>query len=123
MTAQLDHTIVLAHDRAESAQFLAAVLDLGDPVPMGPFLAVEVGNGVTLDFAETDGPITAIHYAFRLDEDEFDAAFDRVRERDLPYWADPSRSRPGEVGQRGNGRGVYFQDPSGHFLEILTRSA
>jgi hypothetical protein len=122
MTAQLDHTVVLAHDRAESATFLAEILDLADPVHMGPFLAVEVGNGVTLDFARADGPITPTHYAFRLDDAEFDAAFERVRTRGLPYWADPSQSRPGEVGQRGDGRGVYFQDPSGHFLEILTRS-
>jgi catechol 2,3-dioxygenase-like lactoylglutathione lyase family enzyme len=123
VSVQLDHTIVPARDKHESARFLADVLGLPDPVEMGPFVAVEVAHGLTLDFADADAgeSIRPLHYAFRVAESEFDTVFDRVVERALPYWADPRRSRPGEVAQRGSGRGFYFEDPSGHYLEVLTR--
>jgi catechol 2,3-dioxygenase-like lactoylglutathione lyase family enzyme len=121
MTVQLDHTIVPAHDKRESANFLAAVLGLPAPVPASQFLAVEIDHGVNFDFCDVDGDIRPEHYAFRVDEAEFDAIFGRIRERGLPFWADPRRSRPGEIGVRGRGRGFYFTDPSGHFLEVLTR--
>jgi catechol 2,3-dioxygenase-like lactoylglutathione lyase family enzyme len=121
MPVQLDHTIVPARDKHESARFLADVLGLPAPVAMGPFVAVEVDHGLTLDFADADGEIRPIHYAFRVGDAEFDATFERITARGLPYWADPRRSRPGEVAQRGSGRGFYFEDPSGHYLEVLTR--
>jgi catechol 2,3-dioxygenase-like lactoylglutathione lyase family enzyme len=121
MSVQLDHTIVPARDKHESARFLADVLGLPDPVEMGPFVAVEVAHGLTLDFADTEDPIRPLHYAFRVGENEFETIFGRVVRRGLPYWADPRRSRPGEVAQRGSGRGFYFEDPSGHYLEVLTR--
>src|SRR5689334_759565 len=101
MAVQLDHTIVPARDKHESARFLADVLGLPDPVAMGPFVGVEVDQGLTLDFADADGDIRPIHYAFRVTDAEFEAVFERVRARGLPYWADPRRSRPGEVAQRG----------------------
>ena len=121
MPVHLDHTIVPAHDKEASAAFLAQILGLPDPVPMGPFSAVALDGGLTLDFADADGPVRPIHYAFAVSAAEFDTIFDRVQARGLPYWADPQRRRPGEVAQRGRGRGFYFPDPSGHFLEVLTR--
>ena len=39
----------------------------------------------------------------------------------LPYWADPGKHRPDEFNTNDGGRGVYWEDPSGHFLEIITR--
>jgi catechol 2,3-dioxygenase-like lactoylglutathione lyase family enzyme len=121
MTVQLDHTIVPARDKKESASFLAEILGLPEPVPTGPFMAVQIDHDLSIDFADTDGDIRPLHYAFRVGEDEFDTIFARIRERALPYWADPRRSRPGEVAERGRGRGFYFEDPSGHFFEVLTR--
>jgi catechol 2,3-dioxygenase-like lactoylglutathione lyase family enzyme len=121
MPAQLNHTIVAAHDREASAAFLAEILGLPAPVPYGPFLVVEADNGVSLDFAQAGGEIAPQHYAFLISEPEFDEIFGRIRARDLPYWADPGQTRPGEVNHRDGGRGVYFLDPSGHFLEVLTR--
>lgn len=121
MPAQLNHTIVATHDRRESAEFLAEVMGLPAPTPFGPFLVVEAANGVSLDFMETDEDITSQHYAFLVSEDEFDEIFGRIQSRDLPYWADPARRRPGEINHNDGGRGVYFPDPSGHFLEIITR--
>ncbi|WP_261567726.1 VOC family protein [Frankia gtarii] len=121
MPVELNHTIVVARDRRESAEFLADILGLSVGAPTGPFLPVATGNGVTLDFATSDEPtITAQHYAFLVSEPEFDAIFDRIRRADIDYWADPTRQHPGEIYHRGGGRGVYFPDPSGHFLEILT---
>jgi len=61
------------------------------------------------------------HYAFLVSEDEFDAIYGRIRERGMQHWADPRGSRPGEINHNDGGRGVYFQDPGGHYLEILTR--
>lgn len=121
MPAQLNHTIVAAHDREASAAFLAEILGLPAPVPYGPFLVVEADNGVSLDFAQAGGEIAPQHYAFLISEPEFDEIFGRIRARDVPYWADPGQTRPGEVNHRDGGRGVYFLDPSGHFLEVLTR--
>jgi catechol 2,3-dioxygenase-like lactoylglutathione lyase family enzyme len=121
MAVQLDHTIVPARDKHESARFLADVLGLPEPVAMGHFVAVQV-DGLTLDFADADGDIRPTHYAFRVTDAEFEAVFARITDRGLSYWADPRRSRPGEVAQRGSGRGFYFEDPSGHYLEVLTRA-
>jgi catechol 2,3-dioxygenase-like lactoylglutathione lyase family enzyme len=121
MTAQLNHTIVYASDRAKSARFLAEILGLPAPVRFGPFEVVELDNGVSLDFAAADGPIQPQHYAFLISEADFDAVFGRIRERGLQYWADPICSRPGEINHNDGGRGVYFPDPDGHYLEVITR--
>ena len=121
MTVQLNHTIVSAHDSAVSAAFLSEILGLPAPRRWGPFTLVETANGVSLDFATADGAITPQHYAFLVSEDEFDVIFGRILERRLDHWADPGRNRPGEINRRDGGRGVYFEDPNGHSLEILTR--
>jgi catechol 2,3-dioxygenase-like lactoylglutathione lyase family enzyme len=121
MSVELNHTIVAARDRQTSADFLAEVLGLAAPTPFGPFMVVEVANGVSLDFADADGEVTPQHYAFLVSEPEFDEIFGRIQARDLPYWADPARRRPGEINHNDGGRGVYFPDPDGHFLEIITR--
>jgi catechol 2,3-dioxygenase-like lactoylglutathione lyase family enzyme len=121
MTIQLNHTIVAARDKHESATFLAEILGLDPPTPFGPFLVVEVHNGVTLDFIDDPGPVHPQHYAFLVGEDEFDEIFGRIRARGLAYWADPFRRQPGEINTHDGGRGVYWEDPSGHNLEIITR--
>ena len=121
MPVELNHTIVSARDPQASASFLADVLGLPAPIRFGPFLVVGVANGVSLDFIETDGKVTSQHYAFLVAEDEFDEIFGRIRQRELPYWADPAQRHPGEINSHDGGRGVYFPDPDGHFLEIITR--
>jgi catechol 2,3-dioxygenase-like lactoylglutathione lyase family enzyme len=121
MTVQLNHTIVAAHDKKASAEFLADILGLEVSPPFGPFIPVEIPNGVTLDYMEASGEITPQHYAFLVSEDDFDTIFARVREAGLTFWADPSHHRPGEINRNDGGRGTYFNDPNGHNLEILTR--
>ncbi|MFG2127978.1 VOC family protein [Streptomyces sp. NPDC048751] len=121
MTVQLNHTIVAAHDKNTSARFLADILGLEVSEPYGPFIPVEIPNGVTLDYVESPDEITPQHYAFLVSEDDFDTIFARVRSAGLTYWADPFHSRPGEINHNDGGRGAYFDDPNGHNLEILTR--
>ncbi len=122
MAVQLNHTIVSTHDKEKSAAFLAQILGLPTPVRFGPFLGVEAANGVTLDFMDTDDEITPQHYAFLITEAEFDEIFGRIQGRGLTYWADPGRTRPNQINRGDGGRGVYFEDPDGHLLEIITRS-
>ncbi|HLI39330.1 MAG TPA: VOC family protein [Streptosporangiaceae bacterium] len=121
MAIQLNHTIVWARDSDASAAFLSGILGLAPPGRFSHFRTVELGNGVSLDFAATGQPVAPQHYAFLVSEAEFDTIFARIRERGLDYWADPGRTQPGEINRRDGGRGVYFPDPDGHFLEIITR--
>src|SRR5262245_40551545 len=122
MAITLNHTIVHARDKRESATFLTELFGLPAPKPFGPFLVVEVANGVSLDFIDDhDGPISRQHYAFLVSEADFDAIFARIQKRGLPYWADPRKQHPNEFNTHDGGRGVYWEDPSGHYLEIITR--
>jgi catechol 2,3-dioxygenase-like lactoylglutathione lyase family enzyme len=121
MTAKLNHTIVYARDKRASARFMAEILGLPAPVPFGPFMGVEAGNDVTLDFMDAGGEIASQHYAFLVSEAEFDQIHARIRSRKRPYWADPSQEQLNEINTRDGGRGLYFEDPDGHLLEILTR--
>jgi catechol 2,3-dioxygenase-like lactoylglutathione lyase family enzyme len=122
VSVELNHTIIAARDKRESADFLAHILGLEVGPEMGPFLPVQTANGVTLDFATVpEEHITTQHYAFLISEAEFDAAFERIRQAGIPYWADPRQERPGEINRNDGGRGLYFMDPSRQAMEIITR--
>ncbi|MFJ7154033.1 VOC family protein [Streptomyces sp. NPDC101118] len=122
MSVELNHTIVHALDNRASAEFLAHVLGLEVGTAWGPFVPVDTANGVTLDFAAIPaGSIVPQHYAFLVSDDEFDAAFARIREREITYYADPFLKQPGEINHHHGGRGLYFKDPAGHGMEIITR--
>ncbi|PZT71141.1 VOC family protein [Streptomyces sp. SW4] len=121
MSVEFNHTIVLTRDREKSARFLARVLGLEVGEPAGMFLPVTTANGVTLDFATVDIDIPAQHYAFLVSEDEFDAALARLVEDRVPIQADPHGRHPRRINRNDGGRGVYFADPAGHGLEIITR--
>ena len=122
MTVKLNHTIVHSNDPKASADFFAAVFGLPAPQPFGPFLDVEVANEVTLAFLAADGMhVQTQHYAFLVSDKEFDQIFSRVKARSLDYWADPGLKLKGKTNTHFGGRGVYFKDPSGHLLEIITK--
>jgi len=121
MSIQLNHTIVWCRDKRTSASFLTDLLGLPASASFGPFLVVELGNGVSLDYHETDEPIAPQHYAFLIGEEDFDPIFGRIGDGAMEYWADPGRLHPGTINRHDGGRGVYFQDPDGHLLEIITR--
>jgi catechol 2,3-dioxygenase-like lactoylglutathione lyase family enzyme len=123
MSAQLNHTIVWCRDRRASSQFLADMLGRPAPTRFGPFYVVDMDNGVSLDFhdVEAEREIVPQHYAFLIGEADFDAVLARIKAAGLEHWADPARRRPGEINHNDGGRGVYFPDPDGHFLEVITR--
>ena len=121
MVVEFNHTIIWARDSKASARFLAEILGLPAPVTFGPFEVVTTTNGVSLDFMEGKDEIHSRHFAFLVSESEFDEIFGRIRERGQSYWADPARSKAREINHHDGGRGVYFEDPNGHLLEIITR--
>ena len=121
MAVKFNHTIVHASDREATAAFLTGILGLPEPRSYGPFLEVQVANEVSLDVMQDDGPISPQHYAFLVSEEDFDAIFGRIRERGLDHWADPFHREPGRINTHDGGRGVYWDDPDGHSLEIITR--
>ncbi|MER7853444.1 VOC family protein [Streptomyces griseobrunneus] len=122
MSVELNHTIIHSRDNRESAEFLAGLLGLEVGPAWGPFVPVVLANDVTLDFATIpEESITPQHYAFLISEAEFDAAFARIKELGIAYYADPHLRHPGEINHNDGGRGVYFPDPSGHGMELITR--
>jgi catechol 2,3-dioxygenase-like lactoylglutathione lyase family enzyme len=121
MAIDFNHTILSARDSKASADFLAGVLGLPSPQRWGPFYMVTTANGANLDYMNTEDEIASQHYAFLVGDAEFDAIFNRIRERKLTWWADPARRKAGEINDHDGGRGLYFEDPNGHLLEIITR--
>jgi catechol 2,3-dioxygenase-like lactoylglutathione lyase family enzyme len=121
MSVQLNHLIVPARDAQASAIFLAEMLGRDAPVRFDPFWQVTLDNGVTLAFHQSGEHIPAEHYAFLVSEAEFDTIFGRIRERGLRYWADPRKQHLFQINHNDGGRGLYWDDPSGHYLEIITR--
>ena len=119
MSIELNHTIVAARDKNAEARFVTDVLGLPDPAPFGPFAVVELQNGVSLDFMDT-ADVPSQHYAFLISEEEFDAVAGRLHDRGVPTYGDPGHQTPGHNTNDG-GRGLYWEDPNGHFLEMITR--
>jgi catechol 2,3-dioxygenase-like lactoylglutathione lyase family enzyme len=120
MAIRLNHTIVAARDKKTAAKFLADILGLPAPSLVEPFAVVRVSDDTSLDYMDAS-EVAPQHYAFLVDESEFDEIFGRICERGLSYWADPRRQERGEINTWDGGRGVYFDDPNGHLLEIITR--
>lgn len=121
MPVYFNHTIVHARDKRRAAAFLAGILDLPAPRVFGPFMAVDLDDGSSLDFIDSDGDFDSLHIAFLVGEDDFDGILGRIRAGGVPHWADPARATAGEINTHDGGRGVYFEDPGGHFFEAITR--
>jgi catechol 2,3-dioxygenase-like lactoylglutathione lyase family enzyme len=118
--AELNHTIVWCSDKRRSAAFVTEILGLSPARTFFHFLVVDLDNRVSLDFLEKGGVVSPQHYAFLVSDAEFDAAFARITERGLEYWADPGRTQAGQINRHFGGRGVYFRDPDDHLLELIT---
>jgi len=122
--ALLNHTIVWCRDKRISAGWLAELLGLPEPKAWGPFLEVELENDVVLayhDYHDPEGEIASQHYAFLVSEEEFDEAFGRLEVGGRDYWADPGLADARTINHHDGGRGVYFRDPDGHLMELITR--
>ncbi|ORV47349.1 bleomycin resistance protein [Mycolicibacter engbaekii] len=123
MGISFNHTIVAARDKQTSAAFLADLFGLPEPQPFGHFQVVALEHQASLDYADVPAgePIRPQHYAFLVSESDFDAIYAKISDRGLEHWADPGGSQAGQINHRDGGRGVYFRDPAGHNMEILTR--
>ena len=117
---ELNHTIVAAKNKHESAAFYVDLLGLQPPKEAGFFLVVELDNHVSLDFAEPGADFPMAHYAFLVSDAEFDAALAKLKARGLPIYPGPWKANEGQINTHDGGRGVYFFDPSGHGLELIT---
>jgi hypothetical protein len=122
MPIAFNHTIVQARDAQASATFFSELMGLPAPSRWGPFLAVPIEHGATFDFAQvSEGEeVHPQHYAFLVTEADFDGIYSRILERGIEHYPEPHRGRKNEINHNDGGRGVYWSDPSGHFLEILT---
>ncbi len=121
MSVELNHTIIWCSDQARSAAFMTDMLGLPPARTFFHFLVVDLANNVSVDFYQKEDPVAPQHYAFLVDEATFDAAHDRIKAGGVAHWADPARTKPGEINTHDGGRGLYFEDPDGHLLEIITR--
>ena len=123
MSVHFDHMLVAAKDKHQSARFFASIFGLPDPQEDGLFVAVTLTDGVVINFVQAppDAEILGQHYAFIVDDDVFDEVIERLRKQQVPYWADPQKTKPNQTNTNDGGRGVYFDDPDGHHLEALTR--
>lgn len=120
MTVSLNHTVISSHDREATADFFTTILGLQAYSMAGHFAVVQVGE-TSLDFVTTDSDIASRHFAFLVSEAEFDEIFSRIGKAQLLYWSDPGRKKSGQINHWDDGRGVYFDDPNGHLLEVITR--
>lgn len=121
MSATFNHTIIAARNREESARFFRELLEVPEAQSWGPFVNIQLSDGVLLQFAEPPVEIQMQHYAFLVDDELFDRAYQRLRDGGVVHWADPQMRRPGEINHGHGGRGVYFKDPAGHAIELITR--
>jgi catechol 2,3-dioxygenase-like lactoylglutathione lyase family enzyme len=119
MTILLDHTIVPAHDNESSAMFFARIFGLRYEGAMSHFAPVRLNDTLVLDF-DTRATFESHHYAFKVSDPEFDAIFQRIMGEGLAYGSGPRSPENMEINHRDGGRGLYFRDPNGHLLEILT---
>jgi|SRR5579863_10745469 len=119
MAITLNHTIVPARDKEEAARFFARIFGLKYQGPSSHFAAVQVNDDLTFDF-DADEDFQSHHYAFKVSEAEFDAIFGRIKAEGLRYGSGPFSPENMQINHRGGGRGLYFRDPSGHLLELLT---
>ncbi|GAA4975131.1 MAG: VOC family protein [Streptomycetaceae bacterium] len=121
MSVHLNHTIVHTRDNRASAEFLGGILGLVPGETWGPFVPLDLANGVTLDFVSTDIDFPAQHYAFLVSEAEFDGIFARITEAGVTYYPSPRLDNPGHINRNDGGRGMYFLDPNGHAMEVITK--
>jgi catechol 2,3-dioxygenase-like lactoylglutathione lyase family enzyme len=121
MTVTFNHTIIAAKGRHKSARFFQELFELQEAPPWGPSVNVQLDEGVLLQFAEPPVDIQMQHYAFLVDDDLFDWAYARIREQGIEHWTDPQMKLSGWTNNEHGCRGVYFKDPAGHAIEIITR--
>ena len=121
MAPSLDHTIVPSHDKVAAAKFISRIMGMEYEEPFGHFQPVKAGNGLSLDFDTRDG-FERHHYAFLVEDAEFDSILKRVRDEGVVYGSEPGNQENGEINHKHHGRGFYFRDADGHSWEVITHT-
>ena len=121
MSIELNHTIVHVKDRWTAARDVGQVLGLPEATAYGPFAELKLHNAASLDFMDSEDEIRGQHYAFLVGEEEFDLILGRMRDDGRTWWADPHKRQPHKINHEVGGRGLYWEGPDGHWLEIITR--
>ena len=119
MPITLNHTIVPSRDKQSSATFFARIMGLPEPGSIGNFVQVRVNDDLAMDYDNRER-FEAHHYAFVVSDAEFDQIFDRLQREQVRYGSGPSDPTNGQINTRRGGRGLYFSDPDGHLMEIMT---
>lgn len=123
MAIQLDHLMVPSRNQQAAARLLAELLGVPwSAAAAGPFVAVYVSDGLTLDFDQWHEPVPPIHYCFRVDEADFTAILARLRAAGIAYRSCVHGPVDFAVDTRHGGRIVYWNEPDGHQWEMLTLS-
>jgi len=124
MEITLNHTIVPAHDRVKSAKWYEEVFGFTFLKEWGHFAVVRVNSTLTFDFMNRKDRLPFHHYAFKVNDQQFDEVLGRVKGKNIPFCSGPGLLMADNYDYKTNnyygGRGVYFKDPNGHSLEILT---
>ena len=119
MEITLNHTIIPSQDNVKSARFYARIFGFDFFKEWEEFAMVRVNSTLTLDFEIQEG-FKSIHYAFKVSEEQFDEIFERIKTDEIVYGSGPFSHDDGEINHKYEGRGVYFLDPNGHVLEMIT---
>jgi hypothetical protein len=124
MPIVLDHLKVSSRNRLAAARRLASILDVPwSQTSVGPFCAVYVNDGLTLDFDQAENQqINTEHYCFRVGEQDFDDLIRRLTELGVPYRSLPHGPIDMKINTDNGGRIVYWSEPDGHIWEALTVS-
>ena len=123
MSIHLDHTLVSSPDKVAAGRLLAHLLDVPcGPAAAGPFFAVYVNEGLTLDFIDTDAPFEIHHYCFRVSDRDFDAILGRIKAAGIAYRSSVRGAMDLQICTDYGGRSVYWNQPDGHQWEMLTAS-
>jgi len=123
MAVHLDHLMVPARDKVASAKRLGELLGVPwSATGVGPFAPVYVNDGFTIDFDQWSDPFPLIHYCFRVSEGEFDSILGRLQEAGIPYRSNVQGLVDHQVNTQHGGRIVYWNEPDGHYWEMLTES-
>jgi len=121
MPISLNHTIVPSHDKEGAARFFAELFGLEYSGLNGHFAPVKVNDSLTLDWDNRD-EFEGHHYAFLVNDQEFDAIFGRIKDQGIVYGSGPGSHRDGQINNRLGGRGLYYADQDGHLMEVMTRA-
>lgn len=120
MEITLNHTIVPSHNNVESARFYERILGFEFIKEWGHFAVVKVNSTLTLDFMVREN-FSSIHYAFKVNDQQFNEILERIKKEGISFGSGPSSLEDGNTNNNDNGQGVYFKDPNGHVLELITK--